>query len=184
MEDGRSGQQSTRDGVVAPCLVPLLSTSAMHIRDQPPCSSLLRFEGVERRTGLDGVAGDLEEGSSGQQGVRDEADAPYLMLLLSASVLCLCDEPPGSSLLRFGHAERDWEEDGVRRGSGREEEGRNGQQSTSDDADVLSLVHLLFASALRVRNEPPGSSLLSFEAAGTVGEANGGRGECKGSGGG
>ena len=40
------------------------------------------------------------------------------------------------------------------------EESRSGQQSTKDNAHALSLVHLLSVSALRVRDEPPGSSLL------------------------
>ena len=41
---------------------------------------------------------------------------------------------------------------------GREEEGRNGQQSTSDSADAPSLVHLLSAS---VHNELLSSSLFA-----------------------
>ena len=101
--------------------------------------------------------------------------------LLSALVLCVRDEPPGSSPLRFEGAARDGEENGA---AGEVEEGRNGQQGTRDDADAPSLVPLLTASVLHVRDEPPGSSLWSFEGVGRHGEANGGRGECKGSGGG
>ena len=47
----------------------------------------------------------------------------------------------------------------------REEQGRNGQQSTSDSADAPSLVHLLSALVLRARDEPPGSSLLTCKGA-------------------
>ena len=87
------------------------------------------------------------------------------------------DEPLGSSPLRFEGAARDGEENGA---VGEVEEGRNGQQGTRDDADAPSLVPLLTASVLRRRDEPPGSSLWSFEGAGRHGEADGGRGECKG----
>ena len=48
------------------------------------------------------------------------------------------------------------------------EEGRSGEQRTSDSADAPSLVPLLSASVLGGRDEPPGSSLLTCEAAGTV----------------
>ena len=55
-----------RDGAVAQCLVLLLSTLVVRVRDEPPCSSLLMFEGAERRTSSEGVAGDLEEGRTGR----------------------------------------------------------------------------------------------------------------------
>ena len=85
--------------------------------------------------------------------------------LLSALVLRVRDEPPGSSLSTFEGA--GWV-DAVGGRSGRQEEGRNGQQSTSDGADTPSLVPLLSASVLRGRDEPPGSSLLTFEGAGVL----------------
>ena len=46
------------------------------------------------------------------------------------------------------------------------EESRSRQQSTKDNAHASSFVHLLSTSALRVRDEPPGSSLLGSEGAG------------------
>ena len=82
----------------------------------------------------------MDEGRSEQQSTSDDADAPSLVPLLSASVLRGGDEPPGSSLLSFEGAGRVREVEAVRHCSGRVEEGRSGQQSTSDDADALSLV--------------------------------------------
>ena len=91
------------------------------------------------------------------------------MLLLSASILRVRNEPLGSLLLRFKGVGRDREEDGVGRGSGRVEEGRSGQQGRRVDADAPSLVLLLSASVLRVCDEPPSSSLLRSKGAGTTG---------------
>ena len=65
--------------------------------------------------------------------------------LLSALVLRVRDEPPGSSPLRLDGAARDGEENGA---AGEVEEGRNGQQSTSDSADAPSLMPLLSASGV------------------------------------
>ena len=81
------------------------------------------------------------------------------------------DKPPGSSLFSPEGAGTHSEEDG-----GRGEEGRQG---TSDYADAPSLVPLLFASLLRMRDEPPGSLLFSPENAGTDGEEDG-AGRCGG----
>ena len=80
--------------------------------------------------------------------------------MLSASVLRARDELTGSWLLSSGGAGRVWEVEAVGRCSGRVEEGRSGKQSTRDDADALSLVRLLSAPVLRVRDKPPSSSLL------------------------
>ena len=55
----------------------------------------------------------------------------------------------------------------------REEEGRSGQQSTSDDADTPSLVLLLSAAVLCVRDKPLGSPLLSCEGVVMDGEEDG-----------
>ena len=63
-----------------------------------------------------------------------------LVLLLFTLVVRVRNEPLGSSLLRFEGAGRDWEEDGVGRGSGRVEESRSGQQGMRDNVDALSLV--------------------------------------------
>ena len=102
--------------------------------------------------------------------MSDDANAPSLVVLLSASVLRGRDEPPGSSLLCSEGAGSVDVVDVVGGRSGREEEGRSEQQSTSDDADAPSLVPLLSASVLRGGDEPPGWSLLSFEGAGRVRE--------------
>ena len=104
------------------------------------------------------------------------------MLLLLASVLHGRDEPPGSSLLTIVRAERDWEEDGVGGRGGRKEEGRGWQQSTKDNADASSLVHLVPNSALHSRKEPAGLLLLCYEGADRDREVEeerggGGRGE-------
>ena len=62
--------------------------------------SVLRTRGrTARRTGPDGVADDVEECRSGQQGMRDNADALSLVHLLSASVRCVRNELLGSLLL-------------------------------------------------------------------------------------
>ena len=65
VEEGRSGQQSTSDNADALSLVLLLSATVLRVRDEPPGSSLLRFEGVGSRTGSDGAVGEVEEGRSG-----------------------------------------------------------------------------------------------------------------------
>ena len=109
-----------------------------------------------------GRGGREQGGRNRQQGTRDGADAPSLVPLLSASVLRGRDEPPCSSLLCSEVAGRDEVVVVAGRGSEREGEGRNGQQSTSDDADAPSLVHLLSASVLRVCDELSGSSLFRF----------------------
>ena len=77
--------------------------------------------------------------------------APSLVLLLSASVLRVCNEPLGWLLLSFEAAGKDGEVDMVRRGGGQVEEGRVRQQSTRDDADALFLVCLLLAPVLCAR---------------------------------
>ena len=65
----------------------------------------------------------------------------------------------------------------VRHGGGRVEEGRSGQERAADaretTRDALSLVPLLSASILHVRNKPQGSSLLCSESARRNGEASG-----------
>ena len=131
-------------------------------RAQPPVSSQLCSESARTDGDANEVrrgGGRVEEGSSGQQDTRDDADAPSLVLLLSAAVLCVRDKPPGSLLFSPEGTGTDGQEDG-----GRGEEGRQG---TSGYADAPSLVPLLFASILRTRNEPPGSSLFSSENAET-----------------
>ena len=54
--------------------------------------------------------GRVEQGRSGQQGTRVDADAPSLVLLLSASILRVGDEPPGWSLLSSDGA---WKDEGA-----------------------------------------------------------------------
>ena len=122
-------------------------------------------EGTGRDQQEDGVrrgSGRVEEGRSGQQSKRRHRRA-VSRALLSALVLRVHDEPPGSSPLRFEGAARDGEENGA---AGEVEEGRNGQQGTRDDAGAPSLMPLLTASILRVRDKPPGSSLLCSEGVG------------------
>ena len=144
------------DDANAPSLVVLLSASVLRGRDEPPGSSLLCSEGAGS-VDVGGRSGREEEGRSEQQGPRDSADAPSLVLLLLASVLRGRDEPPGSSLLTIGRAERDREEDGVGGRGGRKEEGRGWQQSTRDSADAPSLVlcspplFFVCATSLRAR---------------------------------
>ena len=69
---------------------------------------------------------DSQEGQG--QSTRDKTDTLSLVLLLSALVVHVHNEPPGLSLLRSEGMGRDWVEDGVRRGSGRVKESRSGQQ--------------------------------------------------------
>ena len=71
--------------------------------------------------------GRVEEGSSGQQDTRDDADASSLVLLLSAAVLSVRDKPPGSSLLIPEGAGWDEEEDGA---AGEVEEGSRSRGMT------------------------------------------------------
>ena len=148
----------------------LLSALVLRVRDKPPGSSRVSSEGAGSRTRSHGVTTSVQEGRSGQQSMSDDANAPSLVVLLSASVLRGRDEPPGSSLLCSEGAGSVDVVDVVGGRSGREEEGRSEQQSTSDDADAPSLVPLLSASVLRGGDEPPGWSLLSFEGAGRVRE--------------
>ena len=73
-----------------------------------------------------------------------------------------------AAVLRAG---KDGASNGMRGRGGRVKEGRGRQQGTRDDADASSLVHLLSTSVLCVRNEPPGSSLLSSEGTDRHGQA-------------
>ena len=57
------------------------------------------------------------------------------------------------------------------------EEGSSRQQDTRDDADASSLVLLLSAAVLSVRDKPPGLSLLIPEGAGWDEEEDGAVGE-------
>ena len=160
-QEGRGWPQSTSDSADAPSLVHLLSALVLRGRDEPPGSSLLTCEGagtvevVGRRSRQ---CGSRQKGRSGQQSTSDVASALSFVPLLAASVLRGRDEPPCSSLLCSEVAGRDEVVVVAGRGSEREGEGRNGQQSTSDDADAPSLVHLLSAS---VHNELLSSSLFA-----------------------
>ena len=93
-------------------------------------------------------------------------------------------QPSVSSLLCSESARTDGNANEVRRGGGRVEEGRSGQQTHERQRVRVVSLRLLSAAVLRVHEEPPSSSLLSSEGAGMVGDTNGGRGECEGSGGG
>ena len=114
----------------------------------------------------------------------DNVDAPSLVHLLSTSTLCVRDKPPGSSLLCSEHVGRDEqvEEVGRRGGRGGTEQGAQEMMWTHRPS-CLCFLPLSCMSATSV-DECMSSLLLSFKAAGTVGDTNGGRGECKGSGGG
>ena len=61
----------------------LLFALVVRVRDKPPGSSLLRFEGMGRDWEEDSVgrgSGQVEESRSGQQGTRDDVDALSLVL--------------------------------------------------------------------------------------------------------
>ena len=103
--------------------------------------------------------------------------ASCLSFLRSHPTPCLRNEPRGSSLLSSEGAGTNGEEDVVASNGGRVEDGRSRQQIRRDDADALSLVLLLSASVLRVRDEPLGSSLLEFEGAGRRTGSDGAAGE-------
>ena len=95
-----------RDDADAPSLVLLLCAAILCVRDKPPCSLLLIPEGAGRDEEEDAAAGEVEEGSRGQQITRDDVDASPLMPLLSASVLRVRDKPFSSSLLCSESARR------------------------------------------------------------------------------
>ena len=155
-----SGQQDTRDNADAPSLILLLSVAVLCVRDKPLGLSLLIPEGMGRDKKEDGAAGEVEEGSSGQQIMRDDMVVSPLMPLLSASVLCFRNKLLSSSLLCS---------ESMRRQAGcmRWRDSQEGQgQSTRDKTDTLSLVLLLSALVVHVHNEPPGLSLLRSEGMG------------------
>ena len=85
-----------------------------YIRSLAPAPTARRLFAAGLCAGKDGVAkgvrgseGRVEEGRGRQQGTRDDADAPSFASLLTASVLCVRDEPPGSSLLCSEGAAKD-----------------------------------------------------------------------------
>ena len=106
MEEGSSRQQDTRDDADAPSLVLLLSAAVLCVRNKPLSSSLLIPEGAGRDKKEDGAAGEVKEGSSGQQITRDDVNASPLMHLLSASVLRVHDKLLSSLLLCSESARR------------------------------------------------------------------------------
>lgn len=193
--------------------MPLLSASVVGVRDEPPCSSLLYFEGA----GRDGEAIGVPTSSSARRSGLPKARRGTDMRTGPSQLRRVEEDMSGSSLLRFEGAERRRGSDGVVGGEQRTagDEGRRGcaitpapalrrhpecarraiklvavfsesarrdgdasemragagqlksaGQSTRDNVDPLSLVRLLSASALHSRKEPAKSSLLCSGGAG------------------
>ena len=111
------------------------------------------------------------ERSTPLRGVRDYTSS--LVRLLSASVLHVRDELLSSSLWRSDGAEMDGEVDETGCG-GRVEKGESRRAGAGSMHELaLSLELVLSAPILRVRDKPPGSSLLCSNRAGRDGEAIG-----------
>ena len=128
----------------------MLSASIVCMRDKSLGSSLLSAENAVTDGEKDGVvraAGDVEECRSGRQSMRDNVDASSLVHLLSASIFCAHNELPSLLLLSSEGASRHGRQSSWR-SSG---EGLGWQQSTKDNADASSLVHLAHSSALHSR---------------------------------
>ena len=104
-EESEKGAEEVEDDVLASCLSFLRSHPTLRLRNKPPGSSLLRFEGAGRTTGSDGAAGEWMRAGAGSR-ARDNADALSLVLLLSASVLRVPDELPGLSVWSSKGAQR------------------------------------------------------------------------------
>ena len=99
VEEGRSGQQSTRDDTDMLSLVRLLSNPILCPRKEPPGSELLSLEGAGKDGEVDVVVTSGGRVEDGQQSTRDDADAPFLMCLLLAPSLRVRNECASSSHL-------------------------------------------------------------------------------------
>ena len=119
VEEERGGRwrEGTRGDVNAPSLapLPLPSIFATSACARPRC-----LESAAREDEVDeagGGGGRVEKSRSEQpEGTTDDADASCVARRLFASIGCICDKSPGSSLLCCAGAGRDWDVEG--RGGG------------------------------------------------------------------